>query len=151
MNYTFDNGNPTPPSSIGRWTPVRNGEVYCSPACGHKCTYKAFEYATAGAAALIAELGEGWMPRVWENGGWHFEATKGTARVNFDKGDGDFQAEICVDHAGKPSQQFFGFGSTPRAAMENTIEQLAEVIATLNRTKASVALEPLAIKGDVTL
>ena len=30
---------------------------------------------------MAAALGDGWEPRVWENGGWHCEATKGVGRV----------------------------------------------------------------------
>lgn len=81
MSHTFDSGNPTPPSTGDRWTPIRDGDVFCAPACGHKCKHADFELATASAAALVAELGEGWLPRVWENGGWNFSATKGTVTV----------------------------------------------------------------------
>jgi hypothetical protein len=63
------------------WTPVRNGPLYCSPNCGCKCTYDAFEAATASANELCSTLGDGWEPCVWENGGWHFSAKKGCAEL----------------------------------------------------------------------
>lgn len=148
MTYTIDNGNPTPLSTGDRWTAIHDGDLFCSPACGHKCTRAAFDKATAGAAALVASLGEGWMPKVWENGGWYFHATKGTATVNYCEGDGDFQAEICANHSNGKSQQFFGCGSTPRAAMEDALASVQAVISTLTRTALSASLEPLAIAGD---
>ena len=58
------------------WTPVRNGEYYCSPACGGHCTYEAFEQATKNAEALAElctkEIGGVWKTRVHENLGWHW-------------------------------------------------------------------------------
>lgn len=56
------------------WKPVRNGETYCSPACGHGCTHEAFKRATTNAEKLCRLLGAGWQPRVHENMGWHFSA-----------------------------------------------------------------------------
>lgn len=57
-----------------RWTPVRRGDVYCSPACGNNCTVYDFEAAHTNAQALVSVLGPKWKPRVWENLGWHYAA-----------------------------------------------------------------------------
>lgn len=60
------------------WTPRRlPGGVYCSPRCGCRCTKAAFDLATKQSNDLCAQLGEGWKPRVLENGGWHWEVAKG--------------------------------------------------------------------------
>lgn len=64
------------------WTPVRKGAVYCSPRCGHKCTHADFLAAKARAAALCKQLGAGWTPNVWENGGWHASAKNGVAEMH---------------------------------------------------------------------
>jgi hypothetical protein len=64
------------------WTPVLNGEIYCSPRCGGCCTKAAHDRAQEQAAALCATLGAGWMPRVWENLGWYCEAVKGNCRIS---------------------------------------------------------------------
>ena len=67
------------------WTPVRDGDLYCSPRCGFRCTWQAYQDAVAGANALCALLGPtgDWKPRVWENGGWYYEARRGEARVSY--------------------------------------------------------------------
>lgn len=64
------------------WTPVRNGKLYCSAACGGKCTHAAYLTAKRRAAALVKSLGPGWKPEVWENLGWHFAAINGAMRVS---------------------------------------------------------------------
>jgi hypothetical protein len=62
-----------------QWTPVRNGEIYCSPACGCNCTQAEFELATMQAERLCARMNnmkggfKDWVPYVWENMGWHFQ------------------------------------------------------------------------------
>jgi hypothetical protein len=60
------------------WTPQRlPGGIYCSPRCGCSCTKAAYDTANQKAAELCAQLGDGWRPRVWENGTWHWEVAKG--------------------------------------------------------------------------
>jgi hypothetical protein len=56
------------------WVPVRNGDIYCSPACGAKCLIDEFLQAQKEAEWLVAELGNSWTPRVWENMGWFYSA-----------------------------------------------------------------------------
>ena len=67
------------------WIPRRRGAIYCAPACGHGCTYAAYERATENARRLAAILSFAthatWLPHVWENLGWHYEAYCGVARV----------------------------------------------------------------------
>lgn len=53
------------------WTPVLQGEIYCSPACDAGCTKAAFDEATRKAEALAKALGPNWTPDVWENLGWY--------------------------------------------------------------------------------
>lgn len=54
-----------------RWVPVHAGPLYCSPACGCRCTRAAYEKARAVATAVTGALGADWAPVVWENFGWH--------------------------------------------------------------------------------
>jgi hypothetical protein len=58
------------------WTPVRVGNIYCSPACGAKCTHDAYLRATTSAEKLKErcekEIGGEWSVRVHENLGWHW-------------------------------------------------------------------------------
>lgn len=67
-----------------RWAPVSNGLFYGSPACcgARLCTRAAFDQATVEAKALAQRLGTGWVPRVWENLGWHYEVIKGIVSVS---------------------------------------------------------------------
>jgi hypothetical protein len=146
MSEAFDNGNPTPPFTGDRWTPIRDGEVFCAPACGHKCKLVDFEQATASAAALVAELGEGWLPRVWENCGWYFSAGKGTATVDYSENGGHFTASIDAGVFRKRHEQFRADGESPRAAMEAVLAEVENKIASLKRTASSAALEPLKIE-----
>ncbi len=70
-----------------RWKPVRNGDIYCSPACGGDCTFVDFSLANANAQLLCNRLDEstrfkGWKPHVWENLGWHFQASSPCGRIS---------------------------------------------------------------------
>ena len=42
--------NPT--KTKDRWTPIRNGLLYCAPACGAGCTYAEYQAAVNKAEAL---------------------------------------------------------------------------------------------------
>lgn len=69
-----------------KWTPVRRGEIYCSPACGGNCTQAAFELANIQAERLCEQLNnmaggfKDWQPYVWENLGWHYQVRRDVSR-----------------------------------------------------------------------
>lgn len=42
---------------------------------------KAYDRAVKEGDELAERMGEGWTSRVWENGGWHYEAVKSVASV----------------------------------------------------------------------
>jgi len=68
------------PAARLSWNPVRRGNIYCAPACGGNCTWEAYNNACIKVLALVKRLkGKGWMPRVHENMGWHYNATLRTA------------------------------------------------------------------------
>lgn len=71
---------------IDRWKPVRKGATYCAPACGCGCTWAEFQKATKSARALCRQLGAGWEPDVWENGGWHYMVAKGAPLQSHNRG-----------------------------------------------------------------
>jgi len=64
-----------------RWTPVRRGSIYCSPACGGDCTFDAYQVALKNAAKLAECLGPDWRGDVWENLGWHYRALSACKRI----------------------------------------------------------------------
>lgn len=144
MHFVIDNGNVTPLASPDRWTPVLKGKTFCSPACGCKCSKAAFDAATDGARTLVNQLGSGWEPRVWENGGWHFEAAKRGATVSVDD-DGQYEAvirfhmeertELCVSETRRSA----------REAVEAVVENLNGRVAILRRALLSLSLAPLEI------
>lgn len=71
------------------WTPrAQPGGIYCSPRCGCKCTRLAYDKAVARSLEIASQLGVGWQTRVWENGGWHWEVTKGPRSEDFFDGGG---------------------------------------------------------------
>ena len=53
------------------WKAVRNGDIYCAPACGYNCTYKMYLEAIERGNRCARELGKGWTVKVSENLGWH--------------------------------------------------------------------------------
>lgn len=38
------------------WTPIRDGETYCSTACGGKCTWTCKEFVGHGRARVMGDL-----------------------------------------------------------------------------------------------
>ena len=55
------------------WEPVRNGDTYCSPACGRGCKYNDYQATLNKANDVARIMGHGWTAKVWENLGWHWE------------------------------------------------------------------------------
>jgi hypothetical protein len=67
------------------WTPIlsADGVYYCSPRCGggKHCRKEDYDAATKAADELAARMGDGWKAYVWENLGWHYNVSKGSATV----------------------------------------------------------------------
>lgn len=102
------------------WKARRNGEIYCSPACGSNCTRASYEQALKLAAALCKELGPSWVPRVWENMGWHCQASSSCGRwhVHISKAPLGTPS-YTVFLSPQPSQggKWVAHGKTPQAAL----------------------------------
>lgn len=114
-------------SEVGRWTPIRDGDRYCSPRCGHGCTWAAYQHAVESANALCVELGEGWKPRVWENSGWYFSATRGKTEVHYNKGQG-FSVYFNSD-----AKQYLADGPDAREAVRAAMNEAMADIDQLRR------------------
>jgi hypothetical protein len=131
-----------------RWTPrTQPGGIYCSPRCGCKCTKAAFDGAHRAARALAEKLGDGWAPRVWENGGWHWEVAKGPCATERSDGGGvivrkcrhtgRFSAEFRSALTGtKTVTQFFADADTAEDAI-GTVRQDARTF--ISRLEADLA------------
>jgi hypothetical protein len=64
------------PARTLSWRAVRRGKLYCAPACGGGCTIAEFDLAMAAACACARALGNGWVPDVYENLGWHWQVAR---------------------------------------------------------------------------
>ena len=99
--------------------PRRRGAIYCSPFCGAKCTYAAYQRAQSGGKALARALGKTWTFRVWENLGWHYCAISPCGRW---KVHSNHRANYTafLGEAGEPGGYWAEHGSTPQEAVMNT-------------------------------
>lgn len=101
------------------WDPVRDGDLYCSPACGFGCTWKDYQEAARDANTLKAALGPGWAVRVSENLGWHYSVHRGKCHVFPPrKSFAEYTAYFNIAGA-----QFIGRGEYPREAVRQAMAQ----------------------------
>lgn len=120
-----DNQQRIQPAS--RWTPILNGTIYCSPACGGRCKKADYDQAVTDAANLAAGLGDGWKPRVWENMGWHYSAVKDVAAV-YAPNRGGYWVSIGGNTTGSAMPQFIGEAANPVEAVKIALEQISALI-----------------------
>lgn len=123
-----------------RWDPVRDGDRYCSPGCGCKCTYEDYRAACQGATELCLQLGRGWSPYVWENGGWHYKALKGYAEVfvNIDRSGSD-RPTTYVCYLQVPGRQVVGKAyPTPLGALQAALGDADVIVERLSHACAEV-------------
>ena len=104
------------------WEPVRNGETYCSSACGGDCTIDSYLQAVENANRLCKELGPGWFPRVWENLGWHYSAKSANDQVEVHETRYTGGVHYTA-YAGEKADN----GDTPREAIENIRARLTRM------------------------
>lgn len=119
-----------------RWTPVRIGDDYCSPACGRGCTHAAYLEAQCVAQEIVDQLGpptkggNAWEKRVHENLGWFGSARlmiNGQVMAQVNKGATDY---ICYVES---SPQFIARGATP-------LEAVQAALLSLERSKQTITL-----------
>lgn len=113
------------------WKPVRKGDIYCSPACGHNCTYAAYQAANQLAKKIAAELGPAWRPKVHENMGWHARAELSTGRK-------DWKCEVYINPLGHSRKtwaslwignvQVCGDGRNEVEALRNAVEKAGKFV-----------------------
>lgn len=122
-----------------RWTPVRRGSIYCSPACGGSCTLAAYQKACTDAVELVASIGGvGWKTNVWENLGWHWSVFSKTGHIVVHPSTGDsymvgfclkpFDAgmEFCV-HVKKPKDGIASIAVTLKAKADAALAALESI------------------------
>lgn len=106
--------------------PIRNGEIYCSPWCGGGCKYSDYEKATKDANMVANELGDGWVPHVWENLGWKYKVVNGECNIHLNK-TGKCWGDIMLNGI-----QIWADGYTPRGVLENLKIKVDDYVATVN-------------------
>ena len=126
------------------WTPVRNGDAYCSPACGGGpvvCSIKRYEHAHEVANKVARDLGAEWKPDVFENLGWHARVVSPCGRINIslptlpnDSGYTAFLGPKEIQPAGKWAEH----GRTPRAAIENVLNAARHDLGLIEKTIAGL-------------
>jgi hypothetical protein len=145
MSLVIDHDNVTPLSTIGRWTPVLNGDVYCSPACGGRCKKAEFDRVSEQAGVLAAQLGSGWMPIVWENLGWHFQVKKGSFTI-CDESPKGYSAYIEFSFDSRKAERISAIDADPRTAVQRVIDIVNSKINVLKRSLMSATLDSLEIE-----
>ncbi|NRF83817.1 hypothetical protein HQ619_07740 [Burkholderia gladioli] len=145
MTCVIDNGNANPISLGDGWTPRLTGKIYCSPACGFGCTKDDFDRASALAYAFATNLGSGWQAHVWENGGWHWEVTKGAAILR-PTHDGRFHAEIRFMFNDTHETLIRETRRDAREAVQAVIDTLDQKVRVLKRAIVSMSLSSAAIE-----
>lgn len=142
------NHNPNQvPATPDEWTPVLNGDVFCSPACGHKCKKADYDHAVEAANTLAARLGYRWEVEIWENGDWFHSVKNGPATVT-PTHDGEYEAKLCFPPLESAALQIFETDTDPRRAFQAAVDRLDNLIVQLTRTRSAIALEPLEVEAQ---
>ncbi len=115
-------------------TPRRIGDIYCSPRCGNKCTWAAYEKAIQESSALAEQLGDGWHPRVWENLGWHWSVHDEDRYMHvYPRRSGGYHTLFSPDSGvgGRPG--WSGEGETPEEAIAMSRAAALDEVVRLSR------------------
>lgn len=125
------------------WTPILNGEIYCSPSCGGKCKKPDYDNARQVSNEVATQLGDGWIPKVYENLGWYWKVVKGNAEVTptYDKKSYIAEIQFNLDQ----NYFFRANDPNPRNAVKKVREQLVDVIRKLEQQYSSLELDPISI------
>lgn len=111
------------------WVPVLRGEIFCSPACGGRCTKAAHDLAMKNAIELAARLGAQWKPVVSENLGWHYKVISPCGRIKVHPGTDGYTA--FLSEPGCVGGRWAECGRTPAAAIMRTVEKARAEVAAL--------------------
>lgn len=149
MVHVIDNGSLRPLVADNGWTPQLVGDTFCSPNCGCRCTKEDFDTATALAQSIVANLGAGWEPHVWENLGWHGDARRGESRVSL-LPDGHYAATVSLSKANTSLANITASSGSPEAALAAAVNQLESLVAALQRALMGLAPQSKNIE-DVVL
>jgi hypothetical protein len=117
---------------------VLRGEIYCAPWCGRGCTLEAYNSACTAADELIARMGDGWAPHVWENMGWHWSIQKGCVTIRKEGLRYSAWIEPRLESAGRTMVQFIEYADTPEDALGFATQAARTHVARLNHALEDV-------------
>lgn len=137
MDIEYNPDNLPSTETASAWTPVLDGDIYCSPGCGSRCKKADYDMAVREANRLSETLGDGWEPEVWENGGWYYEICRGGARVSL-LGNGEYVATCQVDGPQESITLRYRHVD-PRRAVQDMVQAMTGMIARLTRARDSLA------------
>lgn len=126
-----------------RWTPILNGEIYCSPACGGKCKEVDYQNAIDQSNLVAQQLGDGWTSHVFENLGWYWRVIKGNTQVSRSNHLYSAVMQFSLDDQ---NYYFEAKNSDPRQAVEAMRNQLQSTIEKLQRQFTSTDLGLIGIQ-----
>lgn len=118
------------------WTPIKNGEEYCSPLCGGKCTYSAYLRAIENGDKLASQAGKGYTRVVRENVGWHFSAIDSSGHMKVYR-DGNRNYSALFGGLG-PGGIYTGRGSTAKSAIIDAINKAKKHRDTIDKYLVAV-------------
>lgn len=96
--------------------PIRDGDTFCSPACGLGCHVSSYEVAQRHAKELVSKLWPTWTGSVWEGEeGWRAKATSPSGIIEVRHGP-VYKAAVVINGT-FPHGKWYGTGRTPRAAL----------------------------------
>lgn len=144
---TYDHNPNQLPAEADGWTPVLNGDLFCSPLCGCGCTKEEYDLVCEKATVLAARMGYRWEVEVWENMGWNYCVKNGPAIIT-SVDDGQYEAELRFPPLEHAELQIFETDADPRRAFQAALDRLDKLIVQLTRTRSAIALEPIEIQAQ---
>lgn len=121
------------------WKPRRKGDVYCSPACGHGCTWEEYTAAKRTGLKMLTSMRKpsAWRVHVWENLGWHviIEHVKSNGRLSVcvshsnNKNECRYYAMLSFSHARSSDARWPDLDSpTPQRAVDQILKAARRVV-----------------------
>ena len=130
------------------WKPRHKGNRYCSPACGHGCTWGEYQQARKEAKDCQRKLGKHWKIRVWENCGWFWAVSYGP--LSYHNGGTLFISDHPKINGAEPCGLWAGklrSGQEPVAALYNALKRVHPKIRQLQAVEAEIK-QAIAHIGD---
>lgn len=111
------------------WKPIKKGAIYCSSACGGRCTHSAFLSAQKQAKLTAKIVGKGFKPHVWENLGWYWKITSKCECLSVSLYGNTFTAYLNTEP--NSGGRWVSEGKTPQIAIKKVIKAARDEMNTI--------------------